>query len=380
MPPLDGALAQDRNRINDVAGYAAVWESVGGEMKALIHIGLPKCGSGTLQSWRRLNRDALETVRVRASGASLPELILASIHVAVHELGVDEETAWRGIAPRMRSMKGRTREIYETLSGIFQEMTADPGVFLYCHEYLFMRDEIQIISLDRYLSKFFEELTYVVYIRDTIDLFTSLYSQILRGKKTMEFQKWLVKCIYDPRQRRVENYFDRLLVWDRVVGERLNVRLLESDWLTNGDLIEDFSSLVGVGSLDKPPIANASFAAEYIEYIRFLNLDIAHFLPLEVRKRVLKFLTFASSGKPRLSVSDDHAESIRGLFREKEEKIRKRFFPNRPFLFRQKFRGEGLMPAPLSNRRKAEIETEIRKQLTRKEWESYSLALRKISP
>ena len=371
-------------------------------MDAVIHIGLPKCGSTSIQSWLRLNGKALEGEGVRMIGGNPTQLLWASIHVALRELGVDEESAWRHLDWQRKSMSGAIHGIYEDLSGRFEQMKAVSGVFVLSQELLFMRNEINIISIDKFLAKFFENRTYVVYIRDTIDLFVSTYSEVLRMRNrrliTLEFQKFLKKCVDNPRKRHEENYFDQLFVWERLVGRKLNVRLLESNWLTNGNLIEDFSSLIGVGPFCMPLRENESFAAEYVEYVRFLNRKMEDAYSARIRgkaietlkassagqsmdARALRFhaleiLRAASAGKPKLSVSDEQAKSIRKHFHEKEEKIRKRFFPDRPFLFSPKPCCEGLMPLPLTNRRMVEIETEIREKMTPMDWESYNLALR----
>lgn len=344
------------------------------KMKAVIHIGLPKCGTQSIKFWLRLNRDALEAKGVRMINGDTKQLMYASVYLAFRDLGADEKTAMHGLDVRGGPKKG-IHEIYEDLSGWLEQMMAESGVFVHSRGNIFERDEIQIIALDRYLSKFFEERIYVAYIKDTIDLFTSIYSQCLRSFRlgeytTIEFQEWLKKCVHDPRPNRVENYLDHLLVWEKVVGQRLNVRLLESDWLVKGNLIEDFASLVGTSPFDMPPRQNESFAAEYIEYIRFLNQYLMDDLPMKTRGRILNLLTDLSAGKPKLSVSDEHAEWIRESFREREENIRKRFFPNRPYLFSPKSRGKGNMPIPLTNRCKAALKSKFHEKMALKDWES----------
>ena len=90
--------------------------------------------------------------------------------------------------------------------------------------------------------------------------------------------------------------------------------------MTNGDLIEDFSSLIGIGPFSKPARLNESFAAEYIEYIRQINSSFPDALPRHVRDRANKILQAASEGKSKLSVSDEQAQSIRESLREREDK------------------------------------------------------------
>lgn len=149
--------------------------------------------------------------------------------------------------------------------------------------------------------------------------------------------------------------------------------MLETDWLEKGDLIEDFSSFIGIDALRKPRRMNESFAAEYVEYVRFLNRSFGCSLPDEIRKRVIAILKMASSGKPKLAVSDAQADWILNVHRELEERVRERFFPDRPFLLSGKFRGGGGMPMPLTKRRMAEIESEIGDKLGRTNWKPNAL-------
>ena len=331
--------------------------------KAVIHIGLPKCGSTTIQTWMDMNRDAMETRGAWIFNEDPRHLICASIHLALNELGADEEMAWSKFHGLKKFTGGH--EIYKKLSARLEKKQDTLGVFVYSWEALSNKaEEIHIVALDAYLSKFFENRTYVAYVRDTIDLYVSAYSQVLRlhdsRQNSVNFHDWMKKCVSNPRPNFEENYFERLLVWKKVLGQRVRVNLLTPEALKNGDLIDDFSSLVGLGPYCKPPKMNESFAAKYIEYIRFMNLERADVLSNKSRRKMLQILTAQSTGKPKLLVSDEQAKAIRESTREKHEKIRSAFFADRHFLFSPKSYGAGIAPAPLTKRRIAAIESEIR--------------------
>ena len=344
-----------------------MFQSVQKKAKAVIHIGLPKCGSTTIQSWMDMNREAIETKGGWIFDTDPKQLICACIHLAINELGVDEMTAWRNFPVLQKKRGDKIREIYDDLSGRIEKKLGNFYVFVYSWERLsYKAEEFHILALDTYLSKFFENRTYVLYLKDTVDLFVSSYSQALRSQypeiNCKSFQKWLKKLTSNPAQNFKENYFERLLVWNKVVGSRLHVNLLDPDTLKNGDLIDDFSSLIGLGPFCKPTRRNVSFAAEYIEYVRYLNLKFADDLLNKSRTQIVEILTNQSLAKPKLSVSDEQAETIRNTFHEKHEIIRNIFFPDRHFLFSPKYYGEGTTPLPLTERRKDEIELEIRKK------------------
>lgn len=356
-------------------------------MKAIIHIGMAKTGSTSIQQWLKFNSAALEAKGVYSNEGMFPwalgrgrrELTYAIYQTARHELGVDEQSAWLG--PRARNPEDDEKLLKncKLLTSQLEDLSGEPGIFIYSYEVLYRCSEIQMIAIEKFFSRLFRDRTYVVYIRNTVDFLVSFYSEKLQNnffyeQSTLPYSKFLKKCLTTSVPFGPESSFGNLFNWDKLLGDRLNVRLLESDWLVNGDLIDDFAYLVGVAPLGKPPKMNESFAAEYIEYVRFLNRKFRDKLPRAVRKKAIEILKDASSGKQKLATSDAQAKSIEDIHREQEEKIRTRFFPDRPFLFFQKFRGNGVAPVPLTWRRKAEIELEIRKKISPIRWEPYKLA------
>ena len=354
-------------------------------MKAIIHIGMMKTGSTSIQTWLHSNRAALEDKGMQSNeGAGRFEkfhqgaLKYAVYQTAMHELGADEKTAWVDSWGELK-WEGKMYEFCKLLTNQLEKFSGESGTFIYSDETLYKCNETQMIALDKYLSRFFDDRTYVAYIRNTVDFFVSLYSQKLHSSlffewRTQEYLEFLKKCANDLVPYGLESSFGNLFDWNKALGDRLNVRLLESDWLVNGDLIEDFASLVGVAAFGKPGRINESFAAEYVEYVRFLNLEYQNGLPRKIREKALEILKDASSGKSKLAASDAQAKSIRDAHREQEEKIRKRFFPDRPFLFSPKFRGCGVAPVPLTKRRKAKIESEIREKMSPEVWVPHEFA------
>lgn len=349
-------------------------------MKAIIHVGMEKTGSTSIQAWLRENRAALEAEGVYPNGGrealkwiGRKELRYAIFRVAMDEMGLDEKSARLPTKMKIPAKDEKVNENYKSLTGKFEALSGKSGIFLISDEQLFRCNEFQLLALEKYLSRFFEEITYVVYIRNTVDFCMSMYSQKLNSNpfieyNTQSYSEFVQKCMTDLVPYGLESSFGNLFFWSKVLGNRLNVRLLESDWLVKGDLIEDFASLVGVRIFEKPDRMNESFAAEYIEYVRYLNLEYRGIIPWEIRKKAIRILKKSSSGKPKISASDAQAKSIRDLHLEQEEKIRIKFFPDRPFLFSPKSYGSGIAPTPLTERRKEKIESEIRENIAPDGW------------
>lgn len=357
-------------------------------MKAIIHIGMPKTGSTSIQAWLSKNRAALEAAGVYSqkrggmrNGARWNALNHAIYYVAQDELGVDEKMAWASQLERKPHREANYFEHYRMLTRQFEELSKMPGKFIFSGEFVFRYNKIQMMALDLYLSRYFEERTYVIYLRETVNFFLSMYGQKIQNNShsevegaTLEYSEFLNRCANGLVPYGLESSFGNLFDWKEVLGDKLNVRLLEPDWLVNGDLIEDFASFSGTPTISKPERLNQSIAAEYIEYVRMLNLEHKRTLPLRTRWKALNFLRVASCGKQKLAASDAEAESILEIHRDQEERIRKRFFPERPNLYSRKNRGQGTWPVPLTSRRKSEIESEIRKKIAPVEWPPHNLA------
>ena len=348
-----------------------------------------------------MNRSTLEAEGVRMIAGRTSPLLLASIHVAIHELGVDENTAWHGVegkpimarrlgcevdqkagrrkvAEQKRVRAEKIEESYRFLVGELEKLSGEMGFFVSSDERLYNKKNL-IPAIDRIFARFFNERNYIVYIRNTVDHLVSYYSHKLKrhvderhGK--MQFSKYLKKCASRRPPLDLESSMENLFVWRSALGKKLNVRLMEPDWLVGGDLIEDFSSLVGVDTFTMPGRMNESIAAEYVEYVRFLNRKFGRSLPDNIRSKVIAILTRASSGKPKLAAPHAQAESIQVAHRALEERVRKSFFPDRQFLFSQKYRGSGVMPLPLTSGRKAEIESIINEKLSPRVWDPRMIA------
>lgn len=363
-------------------------------MKAIIHIGMPKTGTSSIQMWMHLNQAALQSENVHTNNAisegfqKNPGKIKFKFFkymidlVMLNEYGIDERTVWPHGKSTPNGYLAKIHRDFNIVSKKLEKLARESGTLILSQEVLYRHcSKIHIMALDKYLLRFFDERIYVIYIRESVDFLSSMYSQKLknfhRGFHDLEFSEFLELCAHVLAPFGSESSFEKLFDWSNVLGEKLNVRLLESDWLVKGDLIEDFASLAGVSTFEKPSRMNESFAAEYIEYVRYLNREFGTKANTEIILKAYKILNDLSFRKPKLSASDAQANSIRDLHCEQEERIRKKFFPDRPFLFTPKVRDNGTAPVPLTESRMTEIESEIQKKWS--QWAPHELVGRKGS-
>ena len=153
-------------------------------MKAIIHIGMPKTGTTSIQTWLHSNCATLETAGVHSiTGHPITGvrhlLLQTSIHMAMLELGVDEKTAWEGMEGRpvtrnlglevdenadrltmteqKRSRAEKIKSAYDFMTEKLEAMSGKSGVFVSSDERLYKMKNL-IPALDRYLARFFEKI------------------------------------------------------------------------------------------------------------------------------------------------------------------------------------------------------------------------------
>ena len=122
---------------------------------------------------------------------------------------------------------------------------------------------------------------------------------------------------------------DRINLWSEVVGaERMNIRLLESDWLTGGDLIPDFLALIGIenSGFIPPERANESFTPQCAEFARQFNTACHNRKgPREktetLRRTVMRALTERSKGQGKLRLPQAWVDQIRNHYADENARI-----------------------------------------------------------
>jgi hypothetical protein len=127
---------------------------------------------------------------------------------------------------------------------------------------------------------------------------------------------------------------------ENAVGrERLDMRLLEPDWLVAGDLIDDFCTACGISAagLARPARRNRALSAEAAELLRVFNRTHPVRRPdgrrdplaVALRQRIE---ALRMPGTP-IALSADQLERVRQHYKSGNEKLRAARFPDRPELF-----------------------------------------------
>lgn len=310
------------------------------DLQAIVHIGTEKTGTTTVQQCFGGNREVLLT-----SGILYPEAPANRYHnhvglaaYAASDHLIDDIRRHLGIndsgtlARYRRSLESALyKEVAEVRSRIQTLVFSNE----HCHSRLVSADEI--VRIRNLLAPVADTISIVVYLRRQDRMAVSLYSTYLRSGGTR-------KAVF-PDQVDMRYFdFDRLLdMWASVFGEdAIKPRIYEPSMLENGDVVQDLAALIRQHwspDFGARPRTNESFSPAAQEIVRHLNERLAqgdvrlaaHDIPALIDR-----MTAAFAGPGRRPAKDD-AAAFYQQFRDSNERVRQRWFPDRATLFDEDF-------------------------------------------
>ena len=308
-------------------------------MKAIIHIGTPKAGSTTIQTFLERNRAALSAQgfhheRLLTHNVAQLELGLAGI-IRAGELVT---------APHKRhALRAQTAAEQHALTDRLEAMRRDgaqtwpEGTWIASSEQVhsWLSTRPRVAALHGFLSGIFSEVRYIVYYRPQEEFILSSYSERIRRGESLTLEAHLRE-----RMGRMD-YHRRAVMWAEVVGRaNLSVRLLDRSALVNGDLLDDFCAAAGIDrtGLETPPRMNPSLSAEEaalrLRLARRVSPRRADGSPNPLFVQALWGLRWflPRPGTP-LRLTDTQRAQIRAASAPANESLRAAFFPERATLF-----------------------------------------------
>ena len=235
----------------------------------VIHVGLKKCGSASLQFFLSEN-----------------ELALEQFSVAYPKIGRVDRRAHHNFAYEIQRHRRRFKEFRGTLAQCAEYWKSSPCRVMALSSEVFEDTETrQALKMKRSLLRGRggpEDFQIYLVLRDLVDLMPSSYAQ----KVKYTLHEFDFDSFFGPRmtQRRVQ-YFETAKRWADAFGwENLQVRVLESAHLLNGDIVEDFLHVCGVTmttgtpELKKTGIQNVAPGWRVLEATRALRSG-CHGLP-----------------------------------------------------------------------------------------------------
>ncbi len=305
--------------------------------RAIVHIGMPKAGSTAIQAWLAANRDAL-----RARGIVFHPETAAGAGIR-HETGIGliaMEAAGRIVPSRLirahlrldapADQSALAQRLHRHLAAAIHD--APSATFVLSSEFLagWLKRALQIRAVDAMLGRHFERVGYVLYLRDQVARVLSAHAQALRGGDDAARDAFVSR-------RAVCDYNAICLAWSQAVGDRIDIRLTEPDFLAQSDLLADFADRLGVpvGRRPAPSRVNRSPSGPALDLWRGANRvagrvgarsAMAGLAPIYWRSRLTRI-------GPRPALTPAQETFVAQANARANAALRARVFPERPVLF-----------------------------------------------
>jgi hypothetical protein len=311
--------------------------------RAFIHIGTPKTGTTSIQAFFAGNRNALmqkgiyyPEVFAKGSGRAAANHIKLAASCADYKrskelcssLGIDTEESWVTFHSKLSTLFDDELRALKNI----------PETLICSNEHLSVQvfEVEEMTRLKTLFSEWCEDIYIVVYLREQVDVTISSYIQKLKGG----YSKDLVLADLPSRWKDYENLVNE---WSNVFGrDRVIPRLFARDKLDNGDLISDFSNVVGLSAealqhLDFPAPSNESISAEQckvlLEFNRFVrNSSFSKNEVTSMRKCLVDHFRSTKSGS-KLKVDNKEIKDFRKKYLESNRRLASRYFPDEENLF-----------------------------------------------
>jgi hypothetical protein len=304
--------------------------------EAIIHIGTTKTGSTSAQVVLRKHRDDLVK-----QGAHYMRSPGASAHILLSQEAIERTRSGRGLdaPPRTDHSLGAKLDAFRAeFVAEMQSLPAHVDRVIMSDERLsyIMRDAKRIAALKEFLQPHFTGFTVLVYLRDQSAYLASRYSSLLRLGMADEPEELQSRDAQDQYY----DYDTMLSRWESVFGrDAIRPRIYESTPEKSFDTVADFLS-----------VCRVALAGDESESFRRANTSIS-FAGQQVLERLSKIVSDrgqkldgpnwrylagavrrAHPGKGWLPTRAE-AEAFVAPYLEGNERVRARYFPDRPRLF-----------------------------------------------
>jgi hypothetical protein len=299
--------------------------------RALVHVGLNKAGSSTIQAWLLLNRDRLAQRGVAYDRLEPPE--------GGGPGRLNMATGWHRLAEDLSRDGAPPRPEVAAFAARAEAAWGAPGLrqAVISSEYIaeFVTKPARLAAFTAWLGRRFDRVDYLLYLRDQTEWVASGYAQSVKTGGTRSLQAFVA-------HRGAQDHHALARRWHEAAraapGEaRLHVRLLEPDALRGGSLLRDFAHHleVSLDGLADPGRRNESMSARRLRALCWANRagDVLAGLGLPGAKARLARATERLDGGPPLRLDRPLAAQVAQLNAASNERLRAWLFPERPCLY-----------------------------------------------
>jgi len=297
--------------------------------ECIIHIGVSKTGTSTLQNFFFKNKSNLKEKSIFypiAFGKRQHHGLVKYVHDK-------NKTLPLRIFSRYTNFK--LEDYQKEINNSFREEIQNSNCrkLLISSEGLAISNDKEIRSLKKFFDNYVSKYKIIVYLRPQVDrIFSSYTSKLEKGitkKKIIPY-----KSVYDDKQ----NYEKMLIRWGNVFGsENLVPRIFSREDFPSGDVKLDFLSILGLNMSDFDDVENARESIN-VDAQRFL-FGINEYLPDIIGETKNKYrgnlgnLVQSFCRGKGLGPTRKQAEEISKIYAESNEQVRKKWFPQRKELF-----------------------------------------------
>lgn len=305
-------------------------------MKAIVHIGIEKTGSSSIQEYLYQNQELLKESGfyfVQSAGIRNNRSLSACCVEDDEKDNFFRRKKFNSQKAINEFKQNFFREFDDEIKSIPKEIDTVVISSEHFHSRTNTQDEVD--NVYKLLSSYFSEIKIVCYLREQTATSISLYSTAIKSGFSTPLHLFLRSChpgnIY-------YNYYDMLMHWEKAFGlESLDVALFDRNKFLNGDLLDDFTARINsdlVGTLNKEFSAqNESLNYAGQIFGKAINKALSKNSDLNpTRLKCQKILYQECKGKGE-GASLSVRNKIFQEFADSNEKLRKKFFPEIKALF-----------------------------------------------
>ncbi len=250
-------------------------------MDLVLHIGMGKTGTSSIQAFLNQNRR-----RLAETGILYPRTPGRSRHLRL-TLSVQpddrlvKQRRWRRLGETDPESFRKTfrRRLFNEIneSGLSQVLLSDEALYGSTNEAL--------RRLRQFTDRIARDLRLVVYLRRQDDHLVSRYQQVVKVGETRRLAKQ-VRQVGCPRQgtswaagqgSNTYDYYGRLRTWEKLLEpDEFVIRRFDLANFVEGSLYQDFLDAAGIdvraAELQRVETANESLDAESVEFLRIINI------------------------------------------------------------------------------------------------------------
>ncbi len=258
-------------------------------MKCFIHIGMEKTGTTTIQNFFSCNRNLL-----LKNGILYPLSPGRTLQSSINHIKLTAcilEANKNDSLQKMFNLKSpqdvlRFRNKFkQDLKHELNKTTAKTVIFSNenCSSRLTTKEEIN--SLKNLLIDFFDDIQIIIYLRRQDEFLMSSYSTKVKcGSETQDFSlpgEELIRRRYD--------YWNIIKKWESIFcKENIIVKIFEREQMLNGDLLDDFTSIVGLQTTKDyiiPDKKNPSLDIHCLNFLKNFNKFTPRFIDNKVNNQ-----------------------------------------------------------------------------------------------